>query len=106
MSCIIIKTIISSSGVLATFEIEEVLVQSENKISDELIKLISESSTESYPVVIWLEDINNVEASIENEIGFNLTSLEKEYFAPSNDLINELVKAAEGNPTEYLDLLM
>lgn len=107
ISCMIMTTNFASLLTSYTFEMEEETL-AENKISDELTALISESSSESYPVVIWLEDVDNIdiETSVENEIGFNLASLEEKYFAPSNDLINELAKAAEENPTEYLDLLM
>lgn len=86
---------------------EMIIIQPENKISDDLTVAMA-SDADSIPVVIWLDDIDNteVEEKIKASIGYDINSLSVEYAAPSEDLINELAEAANGNPTEYLELLM
>lgn len=111
MSGVIISASISSSVLSFSLETEEtVQIQPKDKISDELTELIAESQTdtETYPVVIWMKEAENfeVEESIEEAVGFSLDFLDVEYSAPSDELIQELAKAADGDSTEYLNLLM
>lgn len=109
ISTMMILSCILSSTASSAFETEEIIsIQPENKISDELIELMAESQTETYPVVIWMKesDISKIEENIEEAVGFSLDSLDVEYSVPADELIQELAKAADGDSTEYLNLLM
>lgn len=80
----------------------------DEKISSELSELIDSSPIEKQRVYVWYEnvDFTRVESMVEEEIGFGISSLEVEYVPPSDELLNELSVAAEGDPSEYLDALM
>ncbi len=79
----------------------------ENKITEEVLHTI-ESGEEKIPVYIWYEDINRneVESNVENKIGFSQYDIENDYGEPTSKLLNELKKAASGNPDYYLQELM
>lgn len=79
-----------------------------NKITPELAEIIECNPETELPVVIWLNEISyeEVENSIKAEIGYNLDNLEIDYPTPSDELIDELAKAADGVPDEYLTFLM
>lgn len=98
----------STSFLIEDDSSEVYTVQSESKVSDELSKLITDSSSEYYPVVVWYDEVNNskLEAYIEEKIGFNIDSLEVEYSKPSEDLISKISQAADGDPDKYLEILM
>ncbi len=78
------------------------------KLSSELIDKMEDCNDEELPVVLWLDEIDQVEieTKIKDSIGYNLDDLEVDYPSPSPDLICELSKAAQGNPTSYLSTLM
>ena len=98
----------STSFLIGDDSSEVYTVQSKSKVSDELSKLITDSSSEYYPVVVWYDEVNNskLEAYIEEKIGFNIDSIEVEYSKPSEDLISKISQAADGDPDKYLEILM
>ena len=80
----------------------------ESKISDDLKEHFEADPTGVYPVVMWFENISDteVETKIENEIGYDIASVEVDYDTPSNELIGELQRAAISDPDENLEYLM
>jgi len=77
------------------------------KISEELYKEM-ESSKELIPVFVWYKDIDQseIETIVKERTGITNDTLEIKNSAPSEELLNELAKAAYGTPTKYLELLM
>jgi len=78
-----------------------------DKISDDLVSAMEESS-EDIPVTIWLKSIESpqLEMQIKNNIGYDVNEIESNYSAPSNELLNELAKASNGESSKYLRALM
>lgn len=78
-----------------------------NKISDDL-QIAMEENSEDIPVTIWLKSIESpqMEIQIKNQIGFDINGIESSYSAPSNELLNELAKASNGESDERLRTLM
>mgnify|MGYP003289523089 CR=1 FL=1 len=107
-----LATTIISNSVSPSFitnakeDVEVTSLCPQDKISVELSDKINESIEESLPVVVWLneENISTVENLIEEEIGYNFSSIEEQYEYPSQQLIDALGKAANDSPEEYLDL--
>lgn len=83
-------------------------VQVSDKITPQLAAKIDAEPDADFPVVLWLKEISfdEIENEIKSEIGYNLYDLEIEYPEPSEDLITELAKAADGTPDDYLKFLM
>lgn len=83
-------------------------VQVFDKITPQLAAQIDAEPDADFPVVLWLKEVSfdEIENDIKSEIGYNLYDLEIEYPEPSEDLINELAKAADGTPDDYLKFLM
>lgn len=79
----------------------------ESKITTSLAEAMSIENDE-IPVYIWYKDINNdkIENKVKERIGFSSDDIENEYAAPSEELINELSTAANGEPNEHLKILM
>lgn len=71
------------------------------------MELMSSEDSE-IPIVIWNRHINDseIEDQIEDAIGYSLYDLEEKYVAPSQELLNELAKAAEKSPEYHLETLM
>ena len=112
LSCILAYAIMASAfsfNSITTFATQQdIAIQPINKITNLLSEEISNSSDESIPVVLWLNKVDNsiIESKIEERIGYNLETLELNYPTPSENLINELSKAANGESSTYLELLM
>ncbi len=112
ITCILTVSLatVSVSGNLCVTAVESdpIIRKDTDKISGDLLNKIENNEHESYPVVIWSEciDDSNVESLIKKEIGFNLESIESKYSAPSEELIAELNKAANGSAEENLHFLM
>lgn len=81
--------------------------ESEEKIAVDVMELMSSEESE-IPIVIWNRHINDseIEDQIEDAIGYSLYDLEEKYVAPSQELLNELAKAAEKSPEYHLETLM
>lgn len=99
---------ISFNSVTTSAIQQDITIQPTDKITNLLSEKMTNVSDEEIPVIIWFQNINNVEleSRIYHEIGYNLESLEVDYPDPSEDLINELSKAAIGEPDTYLKVLM
>ncbi|MBP5431936.1 S8 family serine peptidase [Ruminococcus sp.] len=112
LSCILTYSIMASAisfNSITTSAIQQdIVIQPRDKITNLLSEKICNSSDESIPVVLWLNKVDDseIESKIEEKIGYNIESLEVNYSAPSEELINELSKAANGEPDTYLDFLM
>lgn len=78
------------------------------KISIELSEIIETNSDEEIPVIVWLneEDDTYIEQVIKDRIGYDINSLEEQYSAPSDKLIEELNTATDGEKIDSLDILM
>lgn len=112
LSCVLAYSIMASAfsfnSITTSATQQDIAIQPINKITNLLSEKISNSSDESIPVVLWLNKVDNsiIESKIEERIGYNLETLELNYSTPSENLINELSKAANGEPSPYLELLM
>lgn len=108
LACSVVTSVFSFGSLSVSAFHELSTVQPQNKITASLAEIISDSSNEVLPVVLWLENINDteIESKIEEEIGFNHNDLEVDYPAPSEELLNELSNAANGDPSNYLKFLM
>lgn len=80
----------------------------ENKIEAQLLEAIDSDSMDYYPVVLWSEDLNDseIEDIIRDRIGYDYESLDTEFAAPSQELLDALENSYIGKPDENLDILM
>ncbi|WP_303805144.1 S8/S53 family peptidase, partial [Ruminococcus flavefaciens] len=112
LTCILAYSIMASAISFNSITTSAIHQDTATLPTDKITNLLSEKmanvSDEEIPVIIWFQNISNteLESRIYQEIGYNLESLEVNYPAPSEDLINELSKAASGEPDTYLEFLM
>ena len=112
LSCVLSVAILSSSSFATNIvyaeekEIIEVTV-SESKITDSLAQTMLLES-DKIPVYIWYNSVDRdiIENRVADKIGFSSDEIEESYPLPKNELINELSQAANGDPNEYLKLMM
>lgn len=104
----IVASAISFNSTSISASQESSSIPSRNKITASLAEVVNRSSNEVLPVILWHNEAscNEIESLVEERIGFNLDNLEVDYPEPSEELMNELSNAANGEPSEYLHFLM
>lgn len=77
------------------------------KISPDVLEVM-ETCNEEIPVVIWNYTVpeSTISKLVKDETGLSLADLDEEYSLPSQELIDELNKAANDSPEKYLETLM
>lgn len=77
-------------------------------IITELLSEKLESCEEKIPVYIWYKDINHsiIDQKVSKKLGFTTDDIENDYGMPNLELINELNRAANGDPQKNLGKLM
>lgn len=82
-------------------------LSNECKITELLLEEL-ERGEEKIPVYLWYKDIDHsmIEQTVSTKLGFTIDDIENDFDEPNPKLIDELNKAANGDPQKYLSELM